>query len=72
MIVPPTFEDLEKRLRGRNTESEESIKRRLVNAQNELSYADKPGFFDYIITNDNIELAYEQLKQWIFGGKSKI
>jgi len=66
-IAPPSIDDLEKRLRGRNTESEESIQRRLRNALGELEYTKKPGFFDIVMVNDNLEVAYEKLKEFIFG-----
>lgn len=37
-IAPPSFEELEKRLRGRGTETEEQMKTRLGNAKKELEY----------------------------------
>lgn len=61
-IAPPSFEDLEKRLRGRGTESEEKIKLRLKNARGELAYLQKPEFFDAIIVNDDLERAYAALQ----------
>jgi len=61
-VAPPAFADLEKRLRGRGTETEEKIQLRLQNAKTELAYLEKPDFFDAIIVNDDIESAYTQLK----------
>lgn len=61
-VAPPSFSDLEKRLRGRGTESEDKIQLRLTNARAELSYLEKPAFFDAIIVNDDVERAYAQLK----------
>ena len=61
-VAPPAFSDLEKRLRGRGTETEEKIQLRLTNAKAELEYLEKPAFFDAIIVNDDIERAYTQLK----------
>jgi guanylate kinase len=62
-VAPPCFEDLEKRLRGRGTESEEKIQLRLKNARGELAYLEKPDFFDAIIVNDDLENAYARLKE---------
>jgi guanylate kinase len=44
-ISPPSFEELEKRLRGRGTEDEASIRVRLEAARGEMAYRDKEGFF---------------------------
>ena len=53
-IMPPTFKELEKRLRGRGTESEEAIQRRLGLARSELA---KYRLFDYMVFNDEVESA---------------
>ena len=37
-VAPPSYEELERRLRGRGTENEETLKTRLANAQGELAY----------------------------------
>ncbi|EGG21231.1 guanylate kinase [Cavenderia fasciculata] len=64
-ISPPSYEELEKRLRGRGTESEESLQKRLTNARTEMGYLDKPGFFDIVIVNDNLEDSYTKLRDII-------
>jgi len=64
-ISPPTLDELERRLRGRGTESEESIVKRLVNARKEMEYLKKEGFFDIVIINDDLEDAFKQLKAQI-------
>merc|ERR1712087_460077 len=61
-VAPPSFEELEARLRARGTESEEKIQIRLRAARGELAYLDKPGFFDAVIVNDDLEMAYRDLK----------
>lgn len=61
-VQPPSVEVLEKRLRGRNTETEEKIKMRLAKAETELKKAPQ---FDAIITNDNLTLAKEQAFQLV-------
>ena len=61
-VAPPSFEELEKRLRGRGTETEDKIQMRLKNAKGEMEYMDKPGFFDCVIVNDDLDAAYGTLK----------
>jgi guanylate kinase len=56
-VMPPSIEHLEKRLRTRETETPESIARRMAKAEHELKTADK---FDVIIHNDNLEKALEE------------
>lgn len=67
-IIPPKFEDIKKRLVGRNTESMEIIEKRLETAKKELSYIDK---YDYVVINDYIEIAAEKIKSIISAEKSK-
>lgn len=57
-IAPPSFEELERRLVTRGTESKEKIQQRLETAKIEISYSNK---FNHIIVNDNIERAVEEL-----------
>ncbi|XP_056149955.1 guanylate kinase isoform X2 [Lampris incognitus] len=61
-IQPPSMNVLEKRLRDRKTESEESLLKRLHAAQVDMEISKEPGLFDVVIVNDNLEDAYEQLK----------
>ena len=58
-IAPPSFEVLEKRLRGRHTEDEATIQRRLDAVKKELERAES---FDYQIINDDVENAIESLE----------
>ncbi|KAF5785861.1 putative guanylate kinase [Helianthus annuus] len=62
-ICPPSFEELEKRLRARGTESEEVIQKRLRNAKAELEQGTSSGLFDHILVNDDLEACYERLKK---------
>ena len=66
-IAPPSFEALESRLRGRGTEKEESIQKRLAQAKLELEYSKTKGVHDLIIVNDDLQKAYEELETFIFG-----
>jgi len=61
-VQPPSKEELEKRLRGRATETEEKIKMRLAKADKELATAPQ---FDAIITNDNLEMAKQEAFQLV-------
>lgn len=58
-IVPPSLSELERRLRGRGTESEENIALRLENARDELGYKD---IYDYLVVNDILPEAIESLR----------
>lgn len=53
-IAPPSVEELERRLRGRNTETEDAIQRRLGIVKTELERSKK---YDYIVVNDEVEKA---------------
>ncbi|KFH43387.1 Guanylate kinase-like protein [Hapsidospora chrysogenum ATCC 11550] len=65
-IAPPSLEALEARLRGRGTENEESIQKRLAQAKNELEYSKTPGVHDIIILNDDLDTAYKQLEEFVY------
>ncbi|GAB6050977.1 guanylate kinase [Hydrogenophilus islandicus] len=58
-ILPPSFAELEARLRKRASDSDAVIARRLANAREELRHVDE---FDYAIINDSLETATEQLR----------
>ena len=61
-IAPPSAEVLERRLRGRGTESAESLRVRLSNAMKELSHKDE---YDYVIVNDDLDSACNELRKII-------
>lgn len=63
-ICPPSLETLENRLRGRHTEDEETIQKRLKEVKEELKRAEN---FDYKIVNDNLENAVSELEKIISG-----
>ena len=66
-IMPPSFEELERRLRARGTETEESILRRLANAKGEMEHA---GEYDHIIVNDDLDRAVKEFTELILGLRS--
>lgn len=61
-IEPPSMEELERRLRGRGTEDEESIELRLANAREEMACAEH---YDARVVNDDLERACEELMHQI-------
>ena len=58
-IVPPSLADLEARLRGRGTDDEETIARRISNAAREIAEAP---WFDFILENKDLDKAYDLLR----------
>lgn len=65
-VRPPSLDELERRLRARNTETESSLAVRLQAAQSEIDYGLTPRNFHYIIINEDVEKAYDELKNIIF------
>lgn len=61
-IAPPSIEELEKRLRGRNTETEDAIQKRLSMVQIELERSKN---YDYIVINDVVENAAKKISEII-------
>ncbi len=62
-ILPPSFEELEKRLFTRGQDTNEVISKRLENAVTELKYAD---LFDYVVLNDEFTKTIETLSSILF------
>jgi guanylate kinase len=62
-ILPPSFEELEKRIRGRGQDSEAAIARRLQRAHEEVQAADE---FDIQIVNDDFETALNAIEAAVF------
>lgn len=68
-IAPPSFEVLRNRLFNRGTETAEVIEKRLAQAKNELDRAKE---YDYIVVNDELDVAVEELKNIILSERHKI
>jgi guanylate kinase len=67
-ILPPTFEVLERRLRGRSKDTEEQMQRRLATARAEASsYTD----YDYVVVNDQLEPTVVRLQEIIAAERSR-
>jgi len=67
-ILPPSLEELARRLRARADEPEESVQRRLAEARVEI---ERYSMFDYLIVNDDLEAAYARLKAVVVAERSK-
>ena len=59
-LAPPSFEELERRIRGRGTDPEEAILRRLARAHEELK---SKAEFDAVVVNDDLDQAMLRLEQ---------
>lgn len=59
-ILPPSLEELHRRLRSRNTDSEEVIAGRMARAQDEISHWDG---YDFVVINDNVESCFDKVRQ---------
>ncbi len=58
-VAPPSFEELERRIRGRGTEAEEAIQQRLARAREELAASAE---FDAVLVNGELEVAGQELE----------
>ncbi len=67
-ILPPSVEELERRLRSRAKDKEEVIKYRMTQAKYEISHCYQ---YDHIIVNDSLNIAIEEIKKIIFASKLK-
>lgn len=63
-IVPPSLEELEARLRGRHTETEEAIQKRLASIKSEI---ENSKHYDYTVVNDTVENAVKRLEDIVMG-----
>ncbi|KAL8660503.1 MAG: hypothetical protein Q9202_006498 [Teloschistes flavicans] len=64
-LSPPSVEELERRLRGRGTEDEDSLKKRLDQAAKEMAFSEQGGVHDRIVVNDDLERAYLEVEEWV-------
>lgn len=56
---------LEQRLRGRGTENEDGLRKRLQQAERELEYSKVEGVHEKVIVNDDLDKAYGELEAWV-------
>lgn len=67
-ILPPSMKELERRLRGRASESEEVVIRRFEAARKEIAHY---GLFDYLVVNDDLDEAFRHLEGIVLAERSK-
>jgi guanylate kinase len=68
-VMPPSFQILEQRLRGRSKDTEEQMQRRLMTARDEASsYVD----YDYVVVNDDLEATVMRLQEIIAAERSRM
>jgi guanylate kinase len=68
-VLPPSFEILEQRLRGRSKDSEEAIRRRLQTAREEV-----PAFteYDYVVVNDRLDACVDRLRAIVLAERGRL
>jgi guanylate kinase len=67
-VLPPSLDVLERRLRGRGTDNEESVARRLRDARVELTHY---GLFDYVVVNDDLDAASAELEAVVVAERAR-
>jgi guanylate kinase len=68
-VLPPSFSELEQRLRGRSKDSDAAIRRRLEVASSEVSsYHD----YDYVIVNDDLDVAVDGLRAIVVAERARV
>jgi guanylate kinase len=68
-VLPPSFEILEQRLRGRSKDPEEAIQRRLRTARNEVAaFAE----YDYVIVNDELDACVDRLRSIVLAERARL
>jgi guanylate kinase len=67
-VLPPSFEVLERRLRGRSQDSEAAIRRRLATAREEIAAVDE---YDYVVVNDELDACVDRLKAIVLAERAR-
>lgn len=68
-VLPPSFEVLEHRLRGRSKDSEEAIHRRLLTARAEV---DAVAEYDYVVVNDELDACVDRLRAIVLAERARL
>src|SRR5438128_12634717 len=66
-ILPPSIAELERRLRSRASDDEQTVQRRLLAARSEI---DHYAFFDYLVVNDDLDEAHKKLDSIVVAARS--
>lgn len=67
-VLPPSFEVLERRLRGRSQDAEEAIRRRLATAREEIAAVEE---YDYVVVNDELDACVERLRAIVLAERAR-
>lgn len=67
-IAPPSLKELERRIRKRGTEDDQAIQKRLQRAADEMEYMTQ---YDYVVINDDLDKAVNEVKQLIIENRNK-
>ena len=68
-VLPPSYEALERRLRGRSKDSDEAIRKRLEVARDEVSAFEE---YDYVVINDQLESCVERIRSIVLAERAKL
>jgi guanylate kinase len=67
-VLPPSFDVLERRLRGRSKDPEDAIRRRLATARQEIAAVSE---YDYVVVNDALEACVERIKAIVLAERAR-
>jgi guanylate kinase len=67
-VLPPSFEALERRLRGRSKDSDEAIRKRLVTARREIRAVAE---YEYVIVNDELDTCVDRLRSIVLAERAR-
>jgi guanylate kinase len=68
-VLPPSFSVLEQRLRGRSSDSEQAMQRRLQTARDEVAaFAE----YDYVVINDELEACVDRLRSIVLAERARL
>lgn len=67
-IVPPSMEELQRRLRGRASETEEAVLRRFAVAKREIEHY---ALFDYLVINESVNGAFDELRSIVIAERTR-
>jgi guanylate kinase len=67
-VLPPSMQELERRLRGRASETEEAVQRRFAVARREIEHY---ALFDYVVVNDDVQRAFDELRSIVVAERAR-
>jgi guanylate kinase len=68
-VLPPTYQEMELRLRGRSKDAEDAISRRLQIARQEVSAFEE---YDYVVINDELDSCVQQIRSIVLAERSRL